>query len=225
MGPKQDVSTNDRVGAIGDTGSGKTFLMLRLLLGITDRNVIIVDTKGTIQLHGYKIVRDMQKAVRGGNVIYRPANRTSPPPEFYYLLWARYGDKKKPALTLYIDEAANVTSSNQIPDGLSLLVTAGREVNVGVWWASQRPTGVHNTLFSQSERIFVFHTTRLSDRKKIAADTNDTALGAADLSMDNHEYFAYGFPKVTGIEAEGRVEVYILRLPSDKEQAKERSNR
>lgn len=214
-----EVDSNDRVGALGKTGSGKTFLMIRLITQLDGICIIIVDTKHAIQIPNFKVVygtdiKGLKKALRHGKIIYRPGSRkapkTKPDEALYRLIWSRFGSKRKADCLLYIDEMAHVTTPNTIPEGLRLLIQAGREVGIGVWWAGQQGTGVNNWAISQTERIFVFRLTSGSDRAKMEKYLTETVEDVGTL--ENTQFHAYGFPEVEGIVTEDGTEAYILYL-------------
>jgi hypothetical protein len=202
--------SHERVGALGKTGSGKTFFMLRLLTQFEGIRVVIVDTKRTIRLAGFKVESKEDRAVKGQKVIYRPAGRTKPRDEFYQKLWNRYGAKRKPQATLYIDEAAHVTSPHRIPQHLELIVQAGREVGMGAWWAGQQSTQINNWLLSQTEKLIVFKLPVESDRKKVAGVVGDAVEDVG--AFPDYMFHAYGFPEVEGIQSSDGTETYAMSL-------------
>jgi hypothetical protein len=230
-------SPYERVGALGKTGSGKTFLMQRLVRQFEDQNiaVLIVDTKHSINMFGFLILYDEEKAVKdaakGKSVIFRPGRRggrkknvgmrTKPTDNFYRMIWAKFGSKTRGDLLLYIDEAAHVTSANSIPEPLQLLVQAGREVGIGVWWSGQQGTGVNNWLISQTEKIMVFRLTSGSDRSKMEKFLTESVQDAGTLPP--HHFHAYGFPEVEGIESDEGTETYIVFIPDEGEKKDERN--
>jgi threonine dehydrogenase-like Zn-dependent dehydrogenase len=217
-----EVNANERVGALGKTGTGKTFLMTRLLTQLSGITVIVVDTKHAVRLQNFKVVygedaKGLKKALRHGKVIYRPGSKkhpkTKPDDALYNLIWSRFGALRKPDCVLYIDEMAHITSPNTIPEGLQLLLQAGREVNIGVWWSGQQGTGVNNWAISQTEKIMVFRLPSGRDRQKMASFLNDTVEDAGTLR--NTEFYAFGFSEVEGIQTDEGTEAYMLYL--DKE--------
>lgn len=212
-----EVLGREHVGAIGQTQSGKSYAMILLLTQIEERNVIVVDTKHNVKIPGYITTSDERKAIKGPKVIYRPTT-TKPAPSFWAGIWDTYGSPRKPNVTVFIDEAGHVTSPNKIDDKLELLVQAGKQNGVGIWWAAQQSTGVHNTLLSQSQRLLVFRVLVESDRKKIANVWGRAALDAhtqepaiPDQAIGG-EFMAFGFPGIEPIEADGKVYPIHLRM-------------
>lgn len=207
----------EHVGAIGQTQSGKSYAMIRFVEQIKDRNVIIIDTKHNVEIPGYAKTSDERKAIKGPKVIYRPKT-TKPGGSFWSGIWDTYGSPRKPNATIFIDEAGHVTSPSQIDEKLELLVQAGKQNGVGIWWAAQQSTRVHNTLLSQSQRLLVFRVLVESDRKKIANTWGKAAMLAhqqepADPKAGiGGEFMAFGFPGVEPVTADGDVYPIHLRM-------------
>lgn len=198
---------------MGKTGSGKSFLMLRLVSQL--ESVIIIDTKREIRIPNFLVTNNPKLALNANRIIYRPGANVSEKAldEFLGKVWRKYGSKSKRNMVLYIDEAAHVTSAAKIGPNLKLLLQAGRSVGIGVWWAGQQAVSIHNTLISQSEKIFIFKLPVESDRQKLAGVIG----GVADLagSLENYEFISYGIPEVEGIETSEGIEAYYLTLDKD----------
>lgn len=207
-----DIGIDDRVGFIGITGSGKTFLAVRFLNQFSGPHVKIVDTKHALKLKGFKVTYDEKEAIKGEKIIYRPKGITKPRESFYDGLWNRYANKRKPKMLLYLDESADITSPQFIPDKLQLIVQAGRELGMGVWFAAQAPTKINNWLLSQSSYVFVFKLPVESDRKKLRNEVGDTVMDVDKLPP--YHYHAYGFPEVEGITTSDGTETYVMQLES-----------
>lgn len=215
-----EISGREHVGALGVTQSGKTTALLRFLNQIRERGVIVIDTKQNVRIPNYKITTDPAQAIkiasRGGKVIYRPKG-TKPHPNFWMDIWGVFGGPRKPNVTVFVDEAGHVTSASNIDEGLALLLQAGRQNGIGVWWAAQQSTRVNNTLLSQSEKLLVFKIIVESDRKKIANAVGKAALDAHKLESADParglggEFMAFGFPEVEPVEAGGKVDGTWLR--------------
>lgn len=208
-----EVSSTERVGALGKTGSGKSFLMLRLVSQL--ESVVIIDTKREIRIPNFLVTNNPKLALSADRIIYRPGANVSEKAldEFLGKVWRKYGNRAKRNMVVYIDEAAHVTSAARIGSNLKLLLQAGRSVGIGVWWSGQQVVSIHNTLISQSEKIFIFKLPVESDRQKLAGVIG----GIADLagSLENYEFIAYGIPEVEGIESDEGIEAYYLTLDKD----------
>lgn len=164
------IKTNERLLLVGKTGSGKTYLARLLTLAI-DR-LIVVDPKGTLAGPGWNLEPWSDTAYRElarGNA-YRarfPAPISDKPEDEYEKLFAlayRLGD-----LTVYIDEMYAVVSSNgRMGKWLRGLYTRGRELGIGVWGATQRPTWIPRETISESDWFFMFALQLQDDRDRMS---------------------------------------------------------
>lgn len=202
-----EVDTKDRVGFLGKTGSGKTFLAGRFINQL--ENIICIDTKKSLVLPGFQRTNNDRTALNGGKIVYRP-KRGNLPDNFFERVRRRYEGNRKRNVVVYIDEAGHITKPNSIDPMLRYLIQAGREGGIGIWWAAQRPAGIHNVLLSESERLLVFRLPVKSDRQKVAGIWGEGAELAGGLEPT--ECLAFGFPEVEPIQTDEGVEAHLLRL-------------
>lgn len=179
------LKNDARVGAIGRTGSGKTFLMEKLLH--PQPRVCVIDNKHRVNWRGYALTDDPTAAQLGDKMIYRPPEGAAPPEWFWTAIMEEYN--KRGGGIIYIDEAAEVTTQNFCPKGLRTVVRLGREIGVGVWWAAQEATAVNNVLIRQSDILIMFMNHGASDRDKLIATAGDIGEVPADLGF--HEFVVY----------------------------------
>lgn len=185
--PALNVQSDQRVGALGRTRSGKTFLMERLLR--EQPNVIVVDPKHRVRWPGFHLTKTPSAALLEPKTIYRPDGKV--PDHFWDDVMVTLQDRG--GGVLYIDELAEVTSPNHIPAGLSTIFRLGGEIGVGVWWAAQESTGVSNVAIRQSDILFMFLNIGASDRDKLIKTTGDLGELTAYLNMYEFVVFqAYG---------------------------------
>lgn len=177
------VSNDQRIGAIGRTRSGKTFLMERLCA--EQRNVLVVDSKHRVNWDGYFLTYDLRASLIEPRTIYR---HTSSIPDTF---WKRAVDSlhERGGGVIYIDELPVLTGPNKISGGLADAFRLGGEIGVGVWWAAQESTGVHNTAIRQSEVIFLFVNQGASDRDKIIKTCGD--IGELTAHLEPHEFVIF----------------------------------
>jgi hypothetical protein len=106
-------------------------------------------------------------------------------------------------VTVYIDESYGVTDPGSKPSrNLTSLWTRGRELGVGAWASSQRPSWVPLFEISEADHLFTFRLSLEEDRRRIAAFVGPEAL---DVIHD-----------VNGVlysRAEWEHPVYIPKLP------------
>lgn len=179
------LSNDNRVGAIGRTGSGKTFLMEKLCAA--QPRVCVIDSKHRVKWAGYSLTDDPSAALIRDKVIYRPAEGHPPPDWFYTALMDSFHDRG--GGILYIDEAAEITTQNFCPKGLRTVVRLGREVGVGVWWSAQEATAVNNVLIRQSDVLVLFMNHGASDRDKLIQTVGD--MGEVPAHLMFYEFVVY----------------------------------
>lgn len=167
------IRTNERVTIVGKTGSGKTYLARLLTLGIG--RLVVFDPKGTMGdpavLKAWNLENwsaDGARKLRAG----KPVRLRVAPAQIgddIYAHWIPYmlaiyeaGD-----CTLYIDEIYGVTRPNPSPE-LAALYTRGRELGIGVFAATQRPTMFPLILLSEAEWTFTFRLRLPMDIERMA---------------------------------------------------------
>lgn len=211
------VNTDERLGAIGMTGYGKSFLMLRFCNQLA--RCIIIDTKHEIRVPDFKIVRKPEAVFsRLGSperVIFRPP-RSRIKDDFFGQVWSKFGKPGKANVVVYIDEAANVTSEHKIGDELKNCVQAGRSVGIGIWWSAQNSTRINNTLLSLTDKMAIFRMNVESDRRKLGGTVGQKVAEAAGY-LERRQFLTYGWSEVEGLESEGFLDVTVLEL-TDTEQ-------
>jgi energy-coupling factor transporter ATP-binding protein EcfA2 len=162
------LKANERVFAVGKTGSGKTYLMRRLTGPL--KRLVVVDPKGTLgddfatETWNRKGVRELMS---GNPARLRfPAPISENPESVYEELFEQLyyaGD-----LVVYIDEAYGVVENTKGGKWLRALYTRGRELGIGVWACSQRPAWVPLFMASEADWLFVFRLQMETDRKRMS---------------------------------------------------------
>ncbi len=184
------VSSDDRVLAVGRTGSGKTFLMRHLVRQL-DR-VIACDTKG-ISLTSWALApwdRETRRLLANGDpvrarVAHDPAIE---PLKFWDSVLREVFEAGN--CVVYIDEIGLVTqSANAWPAYMFSCWTSGRERGVGGWAATQRPANIPIFLISEAEHVFCFRLRREEDRDRMGREI-DRKL-AAEIPRENEHGFFY----------------------------------
>lgn len=165
------IRQDERVALVGRTGSGKTFFARALLTGA--RRLVILDSKGTL--------RDWP------GVIDVPISHIADDQEHFDTLLAEYGRLRvlisTPAegetvarlayhagdLIVYIDEMYGVIPpGTRVGPWIQALYTRGRELGIGVWSGTQRPTWAPLVMFSEAEWFVVFQLLLEEDRRRVA---------------------------------------------------------
>lgn len=168
------ICFNDRVLGAGQSGSGKTCVLIELVRRLP--SYVIADPKHSEALSALfdeaaviNKAADLPLAYEKGRlkVIYRPIGLTQ---DELYADFNTLCDYLREVgnTTLILDEAMRVTTSSYIPPSLDILIREGREVmKVGVWAFSQRPIEIHPHLMSEAQHFFIFKLTLDQDIKKV----------------------------------------------------------
>lgn len=178
------VQSDERIGFIGQTKMGKTFLVERLAQ--EQPNIIVIDSKGRVNWKGFHLTDNPVAALLEKRVIYRP--ETGVPPEDWWnqamqVLHERGGG------VIYIDEIPVITTIGRIPPGLAKVFRVGSELGVGVWWSAQESTTIHNTTMRQSEQLILFYNQGASDRDKVIKVVGD--MGEVTAHLDKYEFIVF----------------------------------
>lgn len=170
------VRSDQRVGAIGRTQSGKTFAMERLLRD--QKNVLVIDSKHRVKWPNYYLTYDLKATLIERKTIYRHGDTI--PNAF----WMRAVESlhERGGGVIYCDEIPVLTGPNRIPSGLADAFRMGAEIGVGVWWSAQESTGVNNTVLRQSEIVLLFLNQGASDRDKVIKTYGDIGEVTAYLA-------------------------------------------
>lgn len=181
--PELELTSNMRVGAIGRTGTGKTYLMEQLLR--PQPRVIVVDSKMRVKWPDYYLTNDPTAALLEDKVIYR--HEESVPTDF----WENALDAmhEKGGGIIYCDEMAEITSASYAPKGLKTIFRLGREIGVGCWWSAQEATAVNNVAIRQSDVLCLFLNHGASDRDKLIQTTGD--MGEVTSRLGFYEFVVF----------------------------------
>ena len=157
------IRGDERVVALGKTGSGKTYAM-GLFVSTLPR-LLVIDPKGTLRgKWGLKEESgSLWRKLRGDD----PVRMRLPEPDDgdYDRIFYRALDCGP--LTVYVDEVYGVMDQAGQHRGLRALYTRGREMGVGTWAASQRPAWIPRYILSESEWIILFRLQEEDDRKRM----------------------------------------------------------
>ena len=187
-----EIQSNQRVDFAGKTGSGKTFLAQYLLRPM--RRLVVIDPKRTLGTPKWRMelpTKDNLKKLRDGE---SARIRFFDPPTIdkdgypnwdsvFELVW------EVEDCVLYIDEMYSATKNGYMTWPLRRLYTQGRELGIGVWASTQRPSRVPLEMFTEAEWSFIFMLNMQEDRKRIAK-----ATGAAEIEnpiRDEHGFWVY----------------------------------
>lgn len=180
------ISPRDRVAFVGKTGAGKTFLARSLLRSV--KRLVVFDSKGTLGAGAGWNLTDWswanERRLRWGRAVRLrvPAPLDGDWEEYFRACY----DARN--VTLYIDEAYGVLGPGRRP-GLYLTAcyTRGRELGIGVWAATQRPSWIPLFMLSEAEWLFVFRLQLEEDRRRIAS-----IIGSSGMrNLHGHNVIVY----------------------------------
>ena len=191
----------DRSMFVGSTGSGKTWLMLKLLepmYGV--KQIQILNTKSDtgineIDAPNVSTIDDLAqyKFPEHPLVIYTPSGD-----ELADLGnlddWCNWCYARKNTHAV-IDEITQVTNSTYPKMGLLNLATRGRDRHVSAFYGSQRPVGIPKIIYTESQNFYKFFLADLDDRKAMAKSTHPYMLAQAWDQYSFH-FFRTGTRKV-----------------------------
>jgi hypothetical protein len=164
------AKSDERVGFIGQTKMGKTFLVERLIS--EQPRAIVIDSKHRVNWKGFHLTDNPVAALLEDRTIYRPP--TGVPPEDWWEQ-AMVSLNERGGGIIYIDELPVIATDSRIPKGLAKVFRVGSELSVSVWWSAQESTTIHNTTLRQSEQLVLFYNQGASDRDKLIKIVGDMA--------------------------------------------------
>lgn len=179
---------SDRVAFVGKTGSGKTYAA-RLLLAHSQR-LVVCDPKGT--LRGKWGLAEWSAKTRRALANGKPVRVRIPAAigdiahwEKLFALCMQAGN-----VTVYIDEVYGVLDAGNRPGAyLTALYTRGRELGIGVWAATQRPSWIPLFVLSEAEWFLAFRLQLEADAKRVGSLIGVDA--DALTSLKGHSFYLY----------------------------------
>ena len=183
------ITKDDRGFIVGQTGSGKTTLVKALLW--KRRNMIVLDPKRTFTVNPeweHETVVSLPELKRTFDhtkmVIYRPTYE-----ELDRLCddFFRYVFELENVL-LYVDEVASVTTPRTISPYYGRCLKLGRELDISVWSATQRPRKIPLEVMTESQHFYIFNLTNIDDRKVVADYTTPEVLKTPAKGHGFHYY-------------------------------------
>lgn len=163
----------ERMLIVGTTGCGKTTLADRLLEASTYGCILVIDPKcmygGVKGKEGYRLIRrpgDL-KGMRklDTRIQFRPDEKHSTVWDYDEVYRWAY---RRQDIMVYTDETFAVMNRSYSPDGLRACITQGRELGVGMIFATQRPRGIDLRILTEAENFAMFSLRYRDDRKRMA---------------------------------------------------------
>lgn len=166
-------SRTERMLIVGTTGCGKTTLADHLLEAAKYETILVIDPKcmfgGKKGKEGYEMVRSpaqLRRMRKGDHRIqFRPDEKHSTVWDYDEVY--RWAYRRRDVM-VYTDETFAVMNRSYSPDGLRACITQGRELGVGMIFATQRPKGIDLRILTESEVFAMFALRHKDDRKRVA---------------------------------------------------------
>lgn len=172
-----EPGSDERAIIVGQTGSGKTYMARQLLLDA--KRLVVLDPKGMLRspvepeepddaYEDWRLTEwsdaGAKKLSSGDPIRLRVAAPLDG--DWSEVLWAVY---RAGNCVLYIDEIYGVVPpGRRPPDALTAIYTRGRELGIGAYGCSQRPTWIPLTLISEAYWFFCFRLMQDADRRRMA---------------------------------------------------------
>ncbi len=158
---------------VGTTGCGKTTLADHLLDASRYETILVIDPKcmygGKQGKEGYHLIRrpsDLRRMRRTDcRIQFRPDEKHQSVWDYDEVYWWAY---RRHNVMVYTDETFAVMNRSYAPNGLRACVTQGRELGVGMIFATQRPSGIDLRILTEAEVLAMFSLRYIKDRKRMA---------------------------------------------------------
>jgi energy-coupling factor transporter ATP-binding protein EcfA2 len=172
----------ERMLLVGATGTGKTTLARKLIQSIIADNkkhpVIIIDPKCTYDPEDdrFKLIHSplsLKWSGRNQFIHYRPSPECQDVKSYdavYKWIFARK------EILVYTDETYMTMRGQRSPQWQTACVTCGRELGIGMLFATQRPSGIDLRIYTESEHKVCFYLAHDEDRKRMAQEMGKTVM-------------------------------------------------
>lgn len=187
-----NIKRGDRALFVGTTGSGKTLAAGSLLVGQPD--VIVLDPKqqfewpkGKEPANGIVTKNPKEVLAHAGPspLVFRPSLTMAKMGMEWFWRWVW----ERGNTLVYIDETTLLCKSRTIlSDGMGRAIQQGRQRDVGVWCATQRPANIPIPILSESEHMFIFRLRNPADLKRMS-DYSDPKVMQDPSS--GHDFWYY----------------------------------
>lgn len=175
------LKLGQRVFSVGHTGTGKTWLMMRLIEESVPPRlpVVVIDPKGLLEVNAgsdWEIVDDLprhwERLIRNRK---RPRHlRLIVRPDFYEdmrrnetlnSVYARIFAAQK--CLVYLDEIQALCYNSRASSALARLVQQGRQPKISVWGSTLRPSGIPKMFITETDHSFTFYLQDEQDRDRM----------------------------------------------------------
>lgn len=196
----------ERLFIAGQSGSGKTFFLERLVSATPNRYKVILDVKAEFNksLFPEHYIARAPSELKWANVvgkkviIYQPAERLMRDPEAWESVLSYVYHRGN--TELIVDEMYGLSDPERptrFPDSLHTIITRGRSKGITGYFCSQRPSGIPLVCISESQHVACFRLNMPNDRKRMAEATGQPEFqeGVQNLplagKLTGHEFLWY----------------------------------
>ena len=188
---------------VGNTGSGKTQMLIAQVRHFARSPVYILDSKeddGIRNLlreagdeHGATLSRGLGEFEKFLKLkkkpdyvrIIPPASELNNPDQLDEYMQLVY--QKGQSCLFCIDEAYQVHTRGQAGDGIISLLTRGRSKGISLLACTQRPAWLARFFLTESQKFWVYRLQDIQDRKRLA----EAIPYPRDLVLDKYSFFYY----------------------------------
>ena len=153
---------------IGKRGSGKSYLVKKLIGGETPKERLLVYDPQSEYSEGVCFDRDSYGQLlefwwrvrqTGFRIVYRPIDPAGEIDDIAKLVFA-LGN-----MTFVVEEVEAYCNTFNINQNFAAILQRGRHRNIELIGVTQRPFGIHRLLTSQAKEVYVFNTNEPRDRQ------------------------------------------------------------
>lgn len=170
---------NERAILVGRTGSGKTTLAEHICRHFP--YVVVYDPKRRIEWTGFARYDTLAEVLGAPDwqthLIYAPIVqerldvRGDFAPQVNEFFWWVF---ERGNTFLYVDEVKLITRGDFAPMGYRAVITSGRELNIAVMSATQRPRRIPQEILSETEHVYAFALQLQQDRDRMVEVTGES---------------------------------------------------
>jgi hypothetical protein len=202
--PKQDNLTEselipqkgERALIVGQTGTGKTFLVIWLLERMAGSPFVIYDTKSEdkfTKLPSSAVVTSWSQVLDAIDdheldyIIFRPPVSDIAEPKILDGYLQRHYDDL-PDVAAYVDEIYTFHNGGRAGPGLLALLTRGRSRGISTIISTQRPAWLSNFALTEAQKFYVLNLIDKKDKKRLG----DVIPDFADAPrLDPYHFYFY----------------------------------
>lgn len=183
-GPNIVFQPDERVFLAGATGTGKTYFARRMMRQAP--RFVTIDPKHTFRIDGVPILSKFDRK-KPRQILRPPVFGVGEKTWYMEQYNAAFAALRGQNAIIYTDEVNATGSPQQLNPGLDRIIRQGRELHIAAWMATQRPSLIPSTLFTEASHVLVFALLYDGDKDKVEAFCGPTAREILDVIGDPEE--------------------------------------